>query len=110
MVADYGEKLGAQLLNKLDTKPKRQEVNYQEQMAAIDAGAEKLLQDKITKLRKTLRIKDDMINKLLYIDGKVDGKRFVTKARYNKCTREEALSKLTKKQQQLIDKLTIDFN
>ena len=79
MVADYGEKLGAQLLNKLDTKPKRQEVNYQAQMAAIDAGAEKLLQDKITKLRKTLRIKDDMINKLLYIDGK----RLVTKARYN---------------------------
>lgn len=75
-------------------------------MAAIDAGAEKLLQDKITKLRKTLRIKDDMINKLLYIDGK----RLVTKARYNKCTREEVLSKLTKKQQQLIDKLTIDFN
>lgn len=106
MVADYGEKLGAQLLNKLDTKPKRQEVNYQAQMAAIDAGAEKLLQDKITKLRKTLRIKDDMINKLLYIDGK----RLVTKARYNKCTRDEALSKLTKKQQQLIDKLTIDFN
>lgn len=109
-IADYSEKLGARLLNKLGTKPKTQEVNYQAQMAAIDAEAQKLLQDKIQKLGKTLRIKDDVVNKLLYIDGKVDGKRLVTKARYNKCKREEALSKLTKKQQQLIDELTIDFN
>ena len=61
-------------------------------MAAIDAKAEKLLQDKIQKLGKTVQIKDNVINKLLYYDGEVDGKRYKTMARYNKCTREEAKS------------------
>ena len=74
-IADYSEKLGAQLLNKLGIKPKCREVKYQAQMAAIDARTEKLLQEKIEKLGKTLRIKDDVVNKLLYYDGKVDGKR-----------------------------------
>ena len=86
------------------------EVTYQAQMAAIDGATEKLLQEKIQKLGKTLRIKDDVVNKLLYYDGKVDGKRYKTKARYNKCSKEEALTKITKKQQQLVDELTINFN
>lgn len=43
-------------------------------------------------------IKDDVVNKLLYYDGKVDGKRYATKARYHDRTKEEALSKITKKQ------------
>ena len=79
-IADYSEKLGAQLLNKLGIKPKRQEVKFQAQMVAIDAGTEKMLQDKIQKLGKTLSIKDDVVNKLLYYDGKVDGKRYKTKS------------------------------
>ena len=77
---------------------------------AMYRSLERSTQDTRDGLGKTLRIKDDVVNKLLYIDGKVDGKRLMTKARYNKCKREEALSKLTKKQQQLIDELTIDFN
>ena len=76
----------------------RKEVKYQAQMEAIDHATEKLLQDKIQKLGKTLRIKDHVVNKLLNYDGKVDGKRYKTKARYNKCSREEKLTKLTKKQ------------
>ena len=79
-------------------------------MAVIDDTTEKLLQEKIQKLGKTLRIKDDVVNKLLYYGGKVDGKRYKTKARYNKCSKEEALTKITKKQQQLVDELTINFN
>lgn len=86
------------LLNKLDIKLSRKEVKYQAQMAVIDDATEKLLQDKIQKLGKTLRIKDHVVNKLLYYGGKVDGKRYKTKARYNKCSREEKLTKLTKKQ------------
>lgn len=109
-IADYSEKLGAQLLHKLGIKPKRQEVKYQAQMVAFDAGTEKMLQDKIQKLGKTLRIKDDVVSKLLYYDCKVDGKRYKTKARYKKCSKQEALLKITKKQQRLIDELTIDFN
>ena len=70
-ISDYSEKFGDRLLNKLGTKPKRQEVNYEAQMAAIDAETEKLLQDKIQKLGKTLRIKDDVVNKLLYYDARL---------------------------------------
>ena len=88
----YHDNYGDKVINKLGIKPERQEVNYQAQMAAIDAKAEKLLQDKIQKLGKTVQIKDNVINKLLYYDGKVDGKRYKTMARYNKCTREEAKS------------------
>lgn len=109
-IADYSEKLGARLLNKLGIKVSRKKVKYQAQMAAIDFGTEKLLQDKIQKLGKTLRIKDDVVNKLLYYDGKVDGKRYATKARYTEQSKEEAMIKITKKQQQLIGELTIQFN
>lgn len=79
-------------------------------MAVIDDEAEKQVAHKLGWLEKTLAIKDYVVNKLLYIDGKVDGNRFKTKARYNKYTKEEAWSKLTKQQQQLIDELTSDFN
>ena len=57
-----------------------------------------------------LKIKDDPMNKFLYYDTKIDGKRYKTMARYNKCSKEEALTKITAKQQQLIDELTINFN
>ena len=50
------------------------------------------------------------MNKLLYYDVKIDGKRYATKARYNEQSKEEALTKITKKRQQLIDELTINFN
>ena len=57
-----------------------------------------------------MKIKDDPMNKLLYYDTKVDGKRYRSVAKYKKQTKEEAMIKITKKQQQLIDELTIDFN
>ena len=57
-----------------------------------------------------LKTKDDPMQKLLYYDTKIDGKRYKTMARYNKCSKEEALTKITKKQQQLIEELTINFN
>ena len=60
-------------------------MKYQAQMATIDAGTEKQVAHKLGRLEKTLVIKDDVVNNLLYYDGKVDGKRYKTKARYNKC-------------------------
>ena len=84
-------------------------MKYQAQMATIDAGTEKQVVHKLGRLEKTLVIKDDVVNNLLYYDGKVDGKRYKTKARYNKCSKEKAMSKITKKQQQLIEELTINF-
>ena len=56
-----------------------------------------------------INIKDDPMNKLLYHDTKVDGKRYRSVAKYKKQTKEEAMIKITKKKQQLIDELTIDF-
>ena len=56
-----------------------------------------------------IKIKDDPMNKLLYYDAKIDGKRYKTMARYNKCTKEHALTNITAKQQKLIDELTIQW-
>ena len=89
---------------------KRQEVKYQAQMATIDAGTETQVAHKLGRLEKTLVIEDDVVNNLLYHDDKVDGKRYKTKARYDKYSKEEAMSKISKKQQQLIEELTINFN
>ena len=50
------------------------------------------------------------MNKLLYYDTKVDGKRYRSVAKYKKQTKEGAMIKITKKQQQFIDELTINFN
>lgn len=49
------------------------------------------------------------MKKLLYYDTKIEGKRYTTVTRYNKCTKEQALTEITKKQQQLIDELTIQW-
>ena len=57
-----------------------------------------------------MKIKDDPMNKLLYYDTKVDGKRFKSVAKYKKQTKEEAMINITKKQQQLVDELTNNFN
>ncbi|CAH3186249.1 unnamed protein product [Porites evermanni] len=105
-IYDFSEKLGDQLLNKQGIKPKRQEVKYQAQMTAIDA----FQKNKIQKLGKTLRIKDDVTKNLLYYDGTVDGRGYRNVAQCKQQPREEAISKLTKKQQELIKELTIDFN
>ena len=89
-IYDYSEKLGDRLLNKQGVKPKRPEIKYETQMVAIDAKAEKLLQDEIQKLGKTLRIKDDVTKKLLYYDGTVNGRRNRNVAKYKQQPREEA--------------------
>lgn len=68
---------------------------------------EKQLREKLTKLGITLRIKDDPVDQFFFVNGK----RQETMSRYKKIRKEEALlAKLTKKQQQLIEVLTLDFN
>ena len=105
-IHDYSTKYGDRILNKMSVqKVERKEIHYKEELET-----EKQLPARLRKLGITLRIKDDVLNKLLYYDGIVDGKRYKTKARYNKTPKEEAISKLPKKQKQLIDELTIDFN
>lgn len=68
------------------------------------------LRERLAKLGITLGIKYDPVNKFFYYDSVVDGKRYKTTSRYNTNPKHEALTKLTKKQQQLIEELTINFN
>ena len=88
-------------MSKLQPKPKihHAEIENEQQLR-------QRLRDKFGEIK----IKYDPMNKLLYYDVKIDGKRYATKARYTEQSKEEAMSKITKKQQQLIDKLTIEFN
>ena len=104
----YSEKYGDRLLNK-QLVPKQTvkiEYKHQAQIETETQMRERLRQ----KFGDKIKITDDPMNKLLYYDAKINGKRYKTMARYNKCSKEEALTKITKKQQQLIDELTIEFN
>ena len=107
----YSVKYGDRLLNKqlVQLVPKQTvkiEYKHQAQIETENQMRERLRQ----KYGDKIKIKDDPINKLLYYDVKIDGKHYATKARYNEQSKEEALTKITKKQQQLIDELTIEFN
>ena len=95
----YSVKYGDRLLNK-QLVPKQVQFETENQMC------ERLCQ----KFGDKIKIKDDPMNKLLYYDTKVDGKRYRSIAKYKKQTKEEALIKITAKQQQLVDELTINFN
>ena len=103
----YAIKYGDRLLNKQHVtksqpKPKIHHAEIENE--------QQLRQRLREKFGDKIKIKDDPMNKLLYYDTKIDGKRYKTMARYNKYSKEEALTKITKKQQQLIDELTIQFN
>ena len=107
-IISYSEKYGSRTLNKQHAKKENEEIKYQHQ-AYIESENE--LKERLhQKFGDKLKIKDDPMQKLLYYDTKIDGKRYKTMARYNKCSKEKAMSKITKKQQQLIDELTINFN
>ena len=43
------------------------------------------------------QIKGDPVNKFFYYDGKVDGERYRSVAAYKQSSKEEAMTKLTKK-------------
>ena len=68
------------------------------------------LRERLTKLGITLKIKDDPVNKFFYYDRKVDGERYRSFAAYKQSSKVEAMTKLSKNQQKLIEELTIDFN
>ena len=64
---------------------------------------DKQLGEMIAKLDKKLTIKDDPKKSLFYFDTIIDGKRYHTNARYVKCSKDEALDKISKKKQEKID-------
>ena len=49
------------------------------------------------------------MNKLLYYDVKIGRKGYATKARYTEQSKEDVMIKITAKQQQLVDELTIQW-
>ena len=103
-----GVKYGDRLLHKQLVPKQTVKIEYKRQ-AQIET--ENQIRERLPqKFGDKIKIKDDPMNKLLYYDVKIDGKRYATKARYNEQSKEEALTKITKNQQQLIDELTIEFN
>ena len=101
----YSEKYGDRLLNK-QAVPKQTvtiEYKHQAQIETENQWRDRLRQN----FGDKLKIKDDPMNKLLYYDARIDDKRYKTMTRHTKQSKEEAMSKITKKQQQLIGELTI---
>ena len=82
-IQEYSKKYRDRLLNTCGTKQTAVKVVK----FKVVMESETALRERIQKLGKTLRIKDDA--KLLYYDGIVDGKRYKTISRYNKCSKEE---------------------
>ena len=60
-------------------------------------------------LNKKLNIKEDYINKLFYIDTKINNKRIRAVSRFKKCDENSALSKIEKRKQEIIKELTLHF-
>ena len=103
----YSEKYGDSLLNKQSVPKQTVKIEYKHQ---TQIETENQLRDRLSqKLGDKLKIKDDPMNKLLYYDVKIDGKRYRSVTKYKKQTKEEALTKITAKQQQLIGDLTIQW-
>ena len=99
-------KCGDKLLNKKANPPlKRKEVKFK-----VEIENETQLRERLTKLGIILKIKDDSINHFFCYDRRVNGERYRYIAAYKQSSKEEATTKLTKKQHKLIKKLTIDFN
>ena len=105
-IRQYSEKYRDQLLNK-HVKKESIKITYQHN-AQIES--EDQLRDR---LRRTfgdkIKIKDDPVKKLPYYDIKIDGKRYRSVAKYKQQNKDRAMTKSTKKQQQLVGELTIGW-
>ena len=76
----------------------------------VNLENEKQLKERIAKLDKRIKIKDDTENEFLFYNTIIEGTRYETKARYGKKqTKEEALEQICEKKQKLIKELTIHF-
>ena len=103
-IREYAEKYGKKPLNKKANALKTKKIEY-----TVNIENKKQLEERISKLETKLTIKDDTKNKCWFFDCKIDGKRHKTMARYEKTTKEDALTKIQKKKQEKINQLTIYF-
>lgn len=106
-IIGLSEAYGTLPLNRQHAKKIEKEIKYQHQ-AYIESENE--LRERLRqKLGDKIKIKDDPMNKLLYYDTTIEGKRYKTMARYNKCTNDQPFTNITPKQQKLIDELKIQW-
>lgn len=91
-IEEYANKCTDRSLNVKSNPVKQKE----ETTFPVSMESETALRERLQKLGITLKIKDNLIDKFLYFDGNVDGKRYRNVAKYKKQQKEEALAKLTK--------------
>jgi len=104
-IEEYAVKCGKQLINiKSNPNRKTKKIEYK-----VNIENKKQLEERIAKLDKRLTIKDDTKNKCWLIDSIIDGKRYKTMARYGKTPKDQALTKINYKKQQIINELTVYF-
>ena len=103
-IQEHAEKYGDLLLNKRMNPKAKKVVEYK-----VNLENEEQLRERIAKLDKKIVIRDDVENRMFFYDTSIDGRRYVTKARYGKQTRDSALMKINCKKQKLIKELTIHY-
>lgn len=103
-IEEYAEKYGDLLINiKSNPNIKTKKIEYK-----VNIENKTQLEERIAKLENKLTIKDDTINKRWYIDI-IDGKRYHSESRYKRCSKEDALTKINVKKQEIFKELTIYF-
>ena len=106
-IKEYAERHANKLLN-VKCQPlksqKLKEIKYK-----VKIENQKELEERIAKLKNKLVTRDDEKNKLLFYDSVIEGKRYKTKARYNKKPKDQAMEQISKKKQELIKSLTLTF-
>ena len=104
-IHDYGDIYGKKLINiKANPNIKPKKIEYQ-----VSIENQQQLEERIAKLDNKLKIKDNAKKSFWYIDSAINGERHTTKARYEKDTKNDALINISKKKQEIIEKLTIYF-
>ena len=104
-IYDFSKIYGKNLINiKANPNIKPKKIEYQ-----VSIENQQQLEERIAKLDNKLKIKDNTKNNFWYIDSVINGERHATKARYTEDTKDDALTNISKKKQEIIGKLTIYF-
>ena len=100
-IEEYEEIYGKKLLNiKCNPMKKIKKIEYK-----VEIENETQLKERIAKIEKKLKIKDDVKNNLFYFNANV-----VTKARYNNNTKDSALQEIKQKKEEKSKELTLNFD
>ena len=104
-INEYKQKHGDQFLNITGIK----KVKTIKNDFKVEMENQKQLEERLEKLGVKFQIKDNTINDYLSINTVIDGKRIYHKTRYNKDNKQEAVNQLSKIQQKLIKKFSVDW-